>query len=215
MESTFDGLKIGILELQGDFQEHTAMIKECGNARVIGVRQVEDLAEIDALVIPGGESTVMSKLLVDLGMTSRVKELAQSGLPMFGTCAGCILLAKSIRQRAEQPRIGAMDIEVDRNAYGSQIDSFEAYVKSKSGIFANGPPLRVVHIRAPAIVDYGPEVEPLATHNGRAILARQGSFLACTFHPELTRDSRVHTLFLNMVVEHKNSKLKSLLIATT
>ncbi len=181
------------------------MLRRSGAENVKGVRLPEHLDGLDALVIPGGESTVISKLLVDLGMMERVQELAMSGLPMFGTCAGCILLAKDIQQRPEQRRIGALSVSVDRNAYGSQINSFEALVESD--FFANGPPLRVVQIRAPAIVSHGESVKVLAKHDNRPILVRQGSILACTFHPELTEDCRVHKYFLHMVLQHK--KLRS------
>lgn len=201
--AAFAELCVGVLELQGDFAEHTAMLRKCGAGAVAGVRLPEHLEGIDALVIPGGESTVMSKLLVELGMLDQIRELASEGLPIFGTCAGCILLAEDIRQRPEQPRIGAMSISVDRNAYGRQIDSFECMVESKFKAFAGGPPLHVVHIRAPAIADHGEGVEVLAEHKGRAILVRQGNLLGCTFHPEITHDCRVHQLFLEMVAERK------------
>lgn len=204
-ENALGNLRIGVLELQGDFAEHTDMLRRCGAGQVVGIRLAEDLHDLDALVIPGGESTVISKLLVEQGMMKKVKALANEGLPMFGTCAGCIMLATDIEQRPEQPRIGALNITVDRNAYGSQIDSFETMVKSGYKTFVNGPALRVVHIRAPAIVKAGRGVEVLAKHNGRPILVKQGGLLACTFHPELTNDGRVHQLFLEMVQERKKS----------
>lgn len=198
-------LCIGVLELQGDFAEHTSMLRRCGTGKVVGIRQPEDLQGIDALVIPGGESTVISKLLVEQDMMNKVKTMAKEGLPMFGTCAGCIMLARDIHQRPEQPRIGALDVSVDRNAYGTQIDSFETKVKSSFKTFVNGPPLRVVLIRAPAITRTGKGVNILAIHNERPILVRQGALLACTFHPELTNDLRVHHLFLEMVLEKKQN----------
>ena len=201
----FSNLCIGVLELQGDFAEHTAMLRKCGAGKVVGVRLASDLDGIHALVLPGGESTVMSKLLVQFDMMEKIRNLAQNGLPIFGTCAGSILLASEILQRADQPRIGVMNISVDRNAYGAQIDSFEALVKSKVNIFAKGPPLRVVHIRAPRIANTGPNVEVLASHKDNPILVRQENLLACTFHPEITTDTRVHTLFLEMVDRWKKS----------
>lgn len=204
-QGPFKDLRIGVLELQGDFAEHTDMLRRSGAGRVVGIRLAEDLHDLDALVIPGGESTVMSKLLVEQQMMDKVKTLAKQGLPMFGTCAGCIMLANDIRQRPEQPRIGALNVSVDRNAYGSQIDSFETMVKSAYKTFVDGPPLRVVHIRAPAIVKVGEGVEVLAKHHDRPILVRQDGLLACTFHPELTNDARVHQLFLEMVQERKNN----------
>lgn len=198
---------IGVLELQGDFAEHTAMLLQSGARNVKSVRLPEHLDGIDALVLPGGESTVICKLLVELHMMERVRQLAATGLPMFGTCAGCILLAKDIAQRPEQPRIGALDVTVDRNAYGTQINSFEALVHSD--FFANTPPLRIVQIRAPAIVAHEKHVKVLAEHGGHPILVQQGSLLACTFHPELTEDNRVHKYFLQMVTEAKKKKAVS------
>lgn len=208
-KSSFEDICVGVLELQGDFAEHTAMLRRCGAGNVVGIRSAQDLNGIDALVIPGGESTVISKLLVEQDMMRKVKQMAEEGLPMFGTCAGCILLASDIQQRPEQPRVGALDISVDRNAYGSQIDSFETSVKSNYKTFADGPPLRVVLIRAPAIATTGPGVDVLASHNGRPVLVRQRGLLACTFHPELTDDVRVHRLFLEMVREGKNNSFAS------
>lgn len=194
---------IGVLELQGDFAEHTAMLRGTGCVKVRGVRLLEHLEGLDGLVLPGGESTVISKLLVELGMMERVKELARQGLPIFGTCAGCILLAKEIEQRPEQPRIGVLDVSVDRNFYGSQIHSSQAMITRVHGSLA-GQPLRVVLIRAPGIVKIGAKVEVLAVHNDMPILVRQGSLLAATFHPELTKDARVHRLFLDIVTEWRN-----------
>lgn len=203
----FSDLVVGVLELQGDFAEHTAMLQRCGVGHVTGVRQASDLkCPLDALVLPGGESTTISKLLVQQEMMPLVKELANDGMPMFGTCAGCILLASTIRHRPEQPRIAAMRIDVDRNAYGRQINSFEAHVDPVEKQLAAGGPLRVVHIRAPAIVKVEEGVEVLASYKEQPILVRDGSCLACTFHPELTRDIRVHSLFLSIVSKHKLSR---------
>lgn len=197
-------LTVGVLELQGDFAEHTAMLRRCGTGKVVGIRQVEDLKQpLDALVLPGGESTTMSKLLVEQDMMSVMQQLAKDGLPMFGTCAGCILLATTIYQRPEQPRIGAMRITVDRNAYGRQINSFEAHVDPIAKDLLKGTPLRVVHIRAPAIVNVENGVEVLASHDNQPILVRDGFCLACTFHPEITSDTRVHAFFLDMAARHK------------
>lgn len=200
-EKLRDDATIGVLELQGDFAEHTAMLLQCGARNIKSIRLPAHLNGIDALVLPGGESTVISKLLVELKMMDHVRQLATSGLPMFGTCAGCILLAKDIAQRPEQPRIGVLNITVDRNAYGTQLNSFEALVHSE--FFANSAPLRVVQIRAPAIVAHEETVKVLAEHGGHPILVRQGYLLACTFHPELTDDNRVHKYFLRIVSEAK------------
>lgn len=205
----FSILTVGVLELQGDFAEHTAMLRRCGVGKVVGVRQTENLKDIDALVIPGGESTTISKLLEEQNMMKPIQKLAQEGLPMFGTCAGCILLAREIRQRPNQPRIGAMDIAVDRNAYGSQIDSFEAHVSPSCPELQDGGSLRVVHIRAPIIAHVSEPVSVLASYDERPILVQQKSLLACTFHPELTTDIRIHLLFLRLVNERKSKKSTS------
>lgn len=196
-------LRIGVLELHGDFAEHTAMLHRCGVTDTVPVRQVESLERLDALVLPGGESTVMGKLLNELGMLEKVQAMAAGGVPMFGTCAGCILLARDLPQYPDQPRIGAMGITVDRNTYGRQIDSFQTTVDVKSDEFADGRPLSVVHIRAPGITGKDSDVEVLAEHAGRPILVRQGSMLGATFHPEMTDDTRIHELFLKMVLARK------------
>lgn len=180
------------------------MLRRCGAGKVVGIRLPSDLVNLDALVFPGGESTTMSKLLTELDLLKPITSLAKAGLPMFGTCAGCILLAKNIKQRPEQPRIGCMDITVNRNAYGSQIDSFEALVESEYSAFDKGGVLRAVLIRAPAIEKTGGSVKVLARHKGRPVLVRENNFLACTFHPEITDDTRVHTLFLEMVRNQKH-----------
>jgi pyridoxal 5'-phosphate synthase pdxT subunit len=212
--TSFAGLHVGVLELHGDFAEHSAMLLQCGVGKVVSVRQLSHLTDdLDALVLPGGESTVMGKLLCDLGMMDKVRSLAGAGLPMFGTCAGCILLAADLPHYPDQPRIGAMNIAVDRNAYGSQIDSFETLVQptANNRTFTDKKPLRVVHIRAPAIAKVGEGVQVLAEHGGRPILVRQGNLLACTFHPELTTDIRVHRMFLELSAQHQeeSARIKS------
>jgi pyridoxal 5'-phosphate synthase pdxT subunit len=172
-------LRVGVLELHGDFAEHTAMLQSCGVRTIIAVRQRKHLAlKLDALVLPGGERTVVGKLLHELDMLEAVRDMAAAGLPMFGTCAGCILLARDLPQYPDQPRIGAMDISVERNAYGRQIDSFETQVTAASGVFSDGRPLSVVHIRAPRIGRVGDGVQVLAEHNGKPILVRQGGLVA-------------------------------------
>lgn len=204
VKSRFSSLTVGVLELHGDFAEHNAMLRQCGVGRVVPVRQIAHLDEgLDALVLPGGESTVMGKLLRDLDILEPVRLLAGHGLPMFGTCAGCILLAKEIVGFSDQPRIAALDITVERNVYGSQIDSFEATVSPTAGVFVDGEPLRVVHIRAPGINRVGGSVKVLAEHNGSPILVQQGNITASTFHPEMTTDLRVHTMFLEIVLSRK------------
>jgi 5'-phosphate synthase pdxT subunit len=184
-------MKIGILALQGDFDAHARRLAELG-AEPILVRKPEQLDEIDGLIIPGGESSVFLNLLGDVGFR-KLSDFVRSK-PTFGTCAGCILLAREIESPA-QKGIGALDITVRRNAYGRQIDSaiLEAPTKLAGG------PLEQVYIRAPRIERVGPEVEVLAERDGHPVLVRQGKLLAATFHPELSADTRVHAAFIEMV----------------
>ena len=188
-------LKIGILALQGDFDAHRRRLIELG-AEPILVRKPEQLDGIDGLIIPGGESSVFLNLLGDEGL----KKLSEFVLnkPVFGTCAGCILLAREVENPA-QKRIGALDITVRRNAYGRQIDSIILEGPSK----LEGGPLEQVYIRAPRIEHVGPEVTVLAERDGHPVLIRQGKLLAATFHPELGADTRVHAEFLKLVAQYK------------
>lgn len=189
-------VKIGVLALQGAVREHIRSVEECG-AEAVAIKRKEELKEIDGLVLPGGESTAMRRLIDKYDFMDALKEFADSGKPMFGTCAGLILLAKNLV--GYEPHIGVMDITVERNSFGRQVDSFEADldVKDVAGCFP------AVFIRAPHIVDAGPEVEILAKHNDRIVAARQGQFLGCSFHPELTEDHRLTCYFVNMVKEAK------------
>jgi 5'-phosphate synthase pdxT subunit len=160
------------------------------------VRTAEEVAACDALIIPGGESTTIGKLMDRYGLIGAIKELAASGKPLLGTCAGMILMAKAIESEAEgQPRLELMDITVERNAFGRQVDSFEADLEF-AGV--NGGPVRAVFIRAPVVRAVGSGVEVLATHEGRVVAARQGNLLALAFHPEMTSDLRIHRYFLAM-----------------
>ena len=183
--------RIGILSLQGDFEAHRRRIAELG-AEAIEVRKMEQLDALDGLIIPGGESSVFLHLLGEKGF-QRLSEFVLSR-PVFGTCAGCILLAAQVENPA-QKGIGALDVTVRRNAYGLQIDS-----TILTGPSLLGPePLEQVYIRAPRIERTGPTVEVLASRDGYAVLVRQGKVLAATFHPELSEDPRVHAEFLRMV----------------
>jgi 5'-phosphate synthase pdxT subunit len=188
-------MKIGILALQGDFDAHARRLAELGAEPVL-VRKMEQLDEIDGLIIPGGESSVFLNLLGDRGF----KKLSEFVLakPTFGTCAGCILLAREVESPA-QKGVGALDITVRRNAYGRQIDS--AILEGASKL--EGGPLEQVYIRAPRIERVGPEVEVLAERDGYPVLIRQGKLLAATFHPELSEDPRVHAEFLRLVAQDK------------
>lgn len=195
-------MRIGVLALQGDFREHVAALRQCG-AEAFEVRKVGQLERADGLVIPGGESTTIGKLMLVQGFDRAIPAFAAEGRPVFGTCAGLILMAKEIvgappYEEGGQYRLGLMDTVARRNAYGRQRESFEADVP----IPALGPePVRVVFIRAPYIESAGPGVEVLAVHEGKIIMARQGRLLASAFHPELTSDRRVHRYFLQMVEE--------------
>ncbi len=184
-------MKIGVLALQGDFAAHRRRLEELG-AEVIEVRKPDQLDDIDALVIPGGESSTFLKLLGEQGF-QKLSEFVHSK-PTFGTCAGIILLAKNIENPAQQG-LGALDITVRRNAYGRQIDSSILTLATKLG----PEPLEQVYIRAPRIERAGAAVEVLAERDGYPVLVRQGKVMAATFHPELGDDPRVHAEFLKMV----------------
>ena len=184
-------MRIGILGLQGAVREHAKSLSRLGiDSRV--VKRTGDLAEIEGLILPGGESTTMS-LLANGDLLDRLRALAVDGFPMFGTCAGMILLAKEVDGRPP-PSIGAIDIAVERNASGRQVDSFEATIDVE-GIGT----VPAVFIRAPYIVRSGPGVTPMAWHEGFAVMAREGNVLACSFHPELTDDVRIHRYFVEMI----------------
>lgn len=159
------------------------------------VRKVADLASVDALIIPGGESTTIGRLMARYGLDVAIRERAQQGMPIYGTCAGMILLAKEIAG-SSQERLGLMDIAVIRNAFGSQIESFEADLPFKP--FADRP-VRAVFIRAPIVSRVGVEVEILSEFNGKVVAVQQGKLLATAFHPELTDDERVHRYFLSLI----------------
>jgi len=185
---------IGVLALQGDFREHREMLESLGQS-VSEVRKVPQLDALDALIIPGGESTTIARLIIGNGFEEPLREFCSSGRPVWGTCAGAILLAKQVDQ-LDRPGIEAMDISVCRNAFGRQVDSFEADLDI-AGL--EGPPFHAVFIRAPLIDAVRPPAEAIATlADGTIVAARQGNLLATSFHPELTGDTRVHELFLSM-----------------
>ena len=186
-------LDVGLLALQGAFREHGRALRKLG-ARVRELRQRRDIDGIDALIIPGGESTTMGKLLVDLGMLEPLRERLDAGMPVYGSCAGLILLCREIED-SPQPRLGTLDATVRRNAFGRQVDSFETPLPIAG---MEGPAFPAVFIRAPVITRVGAAVEVLASVNGQAVAVRQNRVLATSFHPELTRDLRVHRLFLHM-----------------
>ncbi|MFJ9309166.1 pyridoxal 5'-phosphate synthase glutaminase subunit PdxT [Streptomyces cyaneofuscatus] len=187
---------IGVLALQGDVREHLIALASA-DAQARPVRRPEELAEVDGLVIPGGESTTMSKLAVLFGMMEPLREQVRAGMPVYGTCAGMILLAEKILDpRSGQETVGGIDMIVRRNAFGRQNESFEAAVEV-AGI--DGGPVEGVFIRAPWVESVGAEAEVIAEHGGHIVAVRQRNVLATSFHPELTGDHRVHALFVEMV----------------
>lgn len=185
-------MRIGVLALQGAFIEHERMLRELG-ADCFEIRQMRDISgQIDGIVIPGGESTVQGKLLRELGIMEPLRKMIPNGLPVFGTCAGLILLAKSI-DGGEPPHLAVMDITAKRNAYGRQLGSF-----STEGEFQGIGRIPMTFIRAPYISS-ADGAEILAAVDGKAVAARQGNMIVTAFHPELTSDARVHGYFLDMV----------------
>jgi 5'-phosphate synthase pdxT subunit len=185
-------LKIGVLALQGDFCEHLRALKEIG-AVAVPVKTREDLESVDALVLPGGESTTIGFMLAEHDMIDPLRKRIDDGMPAYGTCAGMILLAREVRG-GDIPKLGVLDAAVHRNAYGRQVDSFEEDVDVR-GL----GPVRGVFIRAPVIEQTGADVETLAEQNGRPVVVRQDKILASAFHPELTDDTRLHRFFVEHV----------------
>ncbi|WP_018131382.1 pyridoxal 5'-phosphate synthase glutaminase subunit PdxT [Effusibacillus pohliae] len=190
-------MKIGVLALQGAVTEHINSLQQAGADQVVPVKRKEELEGLDGLVLPGGESTTIGKLMNQYGLMEPIRQMAQAGTPMFGTCAGLILLANRIHGQ-DWAHLGVMDILVNRNSFGRQRESFETDLEVK-GI--EGELYRAVFIRAPHIMETGDGVEVLATYQDRIVAARQGHLLAAAFHPELTNDVRFHKYFLDMVRE--------------
>lgn len=189
-------MKIGVLALQGAFREHCNMLQRCG-ATACEVRTPADLDGIDGLVLPGGESTAIGKLMVEWGLLEAIRERAAAGMAIYGTCAGMILLATDIAD-SNQPRLGLLNATVRRNAFGRQRESFEADLHVPQ---IATEPIRAVFIRAPYIEAVNEGVETLATVGEKIVIARQGKLLVTSFHPELTADERIHRYFLRMVQE--------------
>ncbi|GGU51640.1 pyridoxal 5'-phosphate synthase glutaminase subunit PdxT [Streptomyces lavendofoliae] len=187
---------IGVLALQGDVREHLIALASA-DAVARPVRRPEELAEVDGLVIPGGESTTISKLAELFGLMEPLRERIRAGMPVYGTCAGLIMLAdKILDPRSGQETLGGIDMIVRRNAFGRQNESFEAAVEV-AGV--EGGPVEGVFIRAPWVESIGARAEVVAEHDGHIVAVRQGNALATSFHPELTGDHRVHALFVDMV----------------
>jgi len=190
-------MRIGVLALQGDFAMHARALQKCG-AEVVEIRKPEQLADIDGLIMPGGESTTLLKLMDAWGFVPALEKFHGSGKPIFGTCAGLIVAARDVTNPA-QLSLGLIDVGVERNGYGRQRESFET--RGTATLEGRPVPIEMVFIRAPRIRRVGPGVETLARHGGEAVMARQGSVLVATFHPELTDDPTVHEYFCRMVKE--------------
>ena len=188
-------MRVGVLALQGAFREHAQALRDVG-LEPVEVRQPHDLKGLRGLVIPGGESTTMSKLMAAYGLEQPIRDLHDAGAPVFGTCAGMILIAReAVDGLPDQRTLGLIDIAVRRNAFGRQVASFETDLH----LAGDPEPLSGVFIRAPWIESAGPGVEVLASHAGHGVAARQGRVLVTAFHPELTGDRRLHQLFSSMV----------------
>jgi len=188
---------VGVLALQGAFEAHQHVLHELG-FETVQVRTPAELELVDALVMPGGESTTMSHLLVTSGLFESIDARLKQGMPVFGTCAGMILLAQGVLDgRSDQKSFGAIDIDVKRNAYGRQIDSFETDIAVDGFV----DDFHAVFIRAPQIARCGDGVTVLARHGQDVVLARQGSVMVASFHPELTSDVRIHSLFTGLLQE--------------
>ncbi|RXJ01101.1 pyridoxal 5'-phosphate synthase glutaminase subunit PdxT [Anaerobacillus alkaliphilus] len=194
-------VKIGVLALQGAVREHVNSLQSPG-VEVIVVKKLEQLNDLDGLVLPGGESTAMRRLIDKYGFFEPLKDFAKAGKPMFGTCAGLILMAKKLVGQQEG-HLEVIDMEVERNAFGRQRESFEAELMVK-GIAED---INAVFIRAPLIKSVGEDVEILSKYNGEIVAVRQGQFIACSFHPELTNDVRFHQYFVEIVTETKTKCL--------
>ena len=194
-------LRIGVLALQGDFALHAKALGRC-NAEVVEVRKPEQLEGLDGLIMPGGESTTLLKLMDSWGFVPALEKFHAGGKPIFGTCAGLILLAREVTSPA-QFSLGLIDVGVERNAYGRQRESFQT--PGTAELEGRPVPIEMVFIRAPRIRRVGKAVETLARRDGEAVMARQGTILVATFHPELTDDPTVHRYFCQMVAEAKRA----------
>jgi 5'-phosphate synthase pdxT subunit len=187
--------RVGVLAYQGDVREHLAALEVAG-AVPVEVRTVDELDAVDGLVVPGGESTVIGKLAARYGLLEPLRERATAGLPVFGTCAGLILMAREV-EGPPQHLLGVLDVRVRRNAFGRQVASFEAEVDVKG---VDGGPVAGAFIRAPWVADAGPEVEVLAEVEGKVVAVRQGNLLATAFHPELSGEVRLHRWLVDLVL---------------
>lgn len=199
-------VRIGVLGLQGDYQKHLEMLQMIGGVEARIVRTIQEISDwCDGLIIPGGESTTVGKLMDRYGVDKAIRQRVADGMTIFGTCTGMILLSKNI-EGSDQHRLGLMDTSVRRNAYGRQVDSFETDLKIKC---LEGSPVRAIFIRAPQITNISGDAEALAClESGEAVMVRQGNCLAISFHPELTADTRVHEYFVEMTQSAVATKAK-------
>lgn len=184
-------MTIGVVAIQGDFEKHLEALRGIGSSGK-EVRVPEDLDGVDRLILPGGESTTVGMLMQRFGLADAIVERVRDGMPVWGTCMGMILLAREIEGRPDQFTLGLLDVKVRRNAFGAQVHSFEDSVRVKG----MDEPVMGVFIRAPVLVEMGPEVEPLAEYEGSVVAARQGHVVGTSFHPELTEDRRMHEWFV-------------------
>jgi pyridoxal 5'-phosphate synthase pdxT subunit len=190
-------MKIGVLDIQGSVDEHLQMLEQL-SVEIVRVKTAEDLLGLNGLIIPGGESTTISKLLTRFNLRKAIVESHKNGMAIWGTCAGAILLAKRVVSKTEVEGLGLMDITVERNAYGRQLESFETTFEMLIGPGSTGRPIPAIFIRAPKIAEPGEGVEVLAEHDGWIVAAREGKLLATSFHPELSESSLVHQYFVAM-----------------
>ena len=201
-------MRVGVLALQGTFREHINSLRQLG-VEAPPIRLPHELNTLDGLVIPGGESTTMLRLMENFDLIQSIREIARNDLPIWGTCAGMILLAKDV-SNYEMETLGLMDAKVRRNAFGSQVDSFEADLQVP---LVGEEPFHAVFIRAPIVAETKPGVEILSRlPDGTIVAVRQGRLLACAFHPEFTDDLRFHSYFMNMIRQERSHRLKGLIL---
>lgn len=190
-------MEIGVLDIQGSVKEHFEALKKAGVSPIL-VKTIEDLERVSGLIMPGGESTTIGKLLRRFGLREAIIERVKNGMPIWGTCAGAILLAKKIEGKQNADSLGLMDIVIERNAYGGQLDSFETQIEFDCGVGVLGRMVPAIFIRAPKILGVGADVEVLIKKGEEIVGAREEKILATTFHPELTDDLHVHQYFIEM-----------------
>jgi pyridoxal 5'-phosphate synthase pdxT subunit len=196
-------ITVGVLALQGDFREHISLLKKM-KVEAVQIRIPPDLDRVDGLIIPGGESTTINKLLAKYGLVQKIYEFSRSGKPIFGTCAGLIVLSKKADGEAAQ--MGLIDIDVERNAYGRQIESFEQLISLDLDNGTGKKEFNSVFIRAPKIIRKGNDVRVLGMREGEIVLARENNILVSAFHPELTDDTIIHEYFLGMIRKDPKEK---------